>query len=76
MGRVQKYEGCVCALRSWDVRLAALKSYYGQPTGIFPFAYINPGGFLSNVTFWLNALKDYQHGEASQSSLCICSEQA
>ena len=51
---------------SWDVRLAALKGYYGQPKStIFPFAYLNPGGYISNVTFWLNALKDYELGKVS-----------
>ena len=55
--------GCVC---SWDVRLAALKGYYGQPKStIFPFAYLNPGGYISNVTFWLNALKDYELGKVA-----------
>lgn len=55
--------GCLC---SWDVRLAALKGYYGQPKStIFPFAYLNPGGYISNVTFWLNALKDYELGKVS-----------
>ena len=55
--------GCLC---SWDVRLAALKGYYGQPKStIFPFAYLNPGGYISNVTFWLNALKDYELGRVS-----------
>lgn len=54
---------CLCPC-SWDDRLAALKNYYGQPkTKIFPFAYLNPGGFISNVTFWLNALKDYELGK-------------
>ncbi len=58
--------GCVC---SWDVRLAALKGYYGQPKStIFPFAYLNPGGYISNVTFWLNALKDYELGKVSHNT--------
>ena len=54
---------------SWDVRLAALKGYYGQPKStIFPFAYLNPGGYISNVTFWLNALKDYELGKVSHNT--------
>ena len=54
---------------SWDTRLAALKGYYGQPKStIFPFAYLNPGGYFSNVTFWLNALKDYELGKVSHST--------
>ena len=57
---------CMC---SWDVRLAALKGYYGQPKStIFPFAYLNPGGYISNVTFWLNALKDYELGRVSHNT--------
>ena len=55
---------------SWDVRLAALKNYYGTPkTSIFPFAFLNPGGYFSNVTFWVNALKDYELGKVSTQSM-------
>jgi len=58
---------CLC---SWDVRLAALKNYYGTPTThIFPFAFLNPGGYFSNVTFWVNALKDYELGKVSIRSM-------
>ncbi|EIE24427.1 hypothetical protein COCSUDRAFT_65352 [Coccomyxa subellipsoidea C-169] len=48
----------------WDVRLKALQSYYGNPGSVFPFHYLNPGGYVSNVTFWLRALDDYKMGEA------------
>nr|QOL01142.1 putative extracellular protein CSOL_065 [Pseudococcomyxa simplex] len=48
----------------WDVRLKALQNYYGNPGSVFPFHYLNPGGYVTNVTFWLRALDDYKKGEA------------
>jgi hypothetical protein len=44
------------------VRLQALQNYYGSPGLVFPFHFLNPGGYISNVTFWLRALEDYQKG--------------
>ena len=29
-----------------------------------PFHFLNPGGYIGNVSFWLDALKDYQLGQA------------
>jgi len=54
-------ELCFCC--SWDVRLQALQNYYGSPGAVFPFHYLNPGGYVTNVTFWLRALDDYKKGE-------------
>ncbi|CAL8467417.1 g6955 [Coccomyxa elongata] len=48
----------------WDERLAALQNYYGNPGSVFPFHYLNPGGYVANVTFWLCALEDYKKGQA------------
>ncbi|CAL8467418.1 g6956 [Coccomyxa elongata] len=48
----------------WDVRLQALQKYYGNPGSVFPFHYLNPGAYISNVTFWVRALDDYKKGEA------------
>ena len=48
--------------RSWDERLAAIQDYYGSPGAVMPFHFLNPGAYISNVTFWLKALDDYQHG--------------
>ena len=54
-----------CALpRSWDQRLVALQDYYGNPGAVMPFHFLNPGGYIGNVSFWLHALKDYQLGQA------------
>jgi len=47
---------------SWDARLVALKNYYGSPGVVFPFAFLNPGGFYGDVKFWQRALEDYQNG--------------
>ena len=49
---------------SWDQRLAAIQDYYGDPGAVMPFHFLNPGGYIGNVTFWLQALKDYQLGKA------------
>ena len=71
MKQVAQDWGWLC---SWDVRLAALKSYYGQPQGnMFPFAYLNPGGYIGNVTFWLHALKEYELGQVGcNTSHLVC----
>lgn len=50
---------------SWDVRLQALQNYYGNPGSVFPFHYLNPGAYISNVTFWVRALDDYKKGEVT-----------
>lgn len=47
------------------MRLKALQNYYGNPGSVFPFHYLNPGGYVTNVTFWLRALDDYKKGEVS-----------
>ncbi|BDA42947.1 probable protein EXORDIUM-like 5 [Coccomyxa sp. Obi] len=48
----------------WDARLGALQNYYGNPGSVFPFHYLNPGAYVSNVDFWLRALDDYKKGES------------
>ncbi|BDA42945.1 probable protein EXORDIUM-like 3 at C-terminar half [Coccomyxa sp. Obi] len=48
----------------WDERLAALQNYYGNPGSVFPFHYLNPGGYVANVSFWIRALDDYKKGQA------------
>lgn len=39
-----------------------LQAYYGSPGLVFPFHFLNPGGYVSNITFWLRALEDYKKG--------------
>jgi hypothetical protein len=57
------HRGETCDLPlSWDERLAAIQDYYGSPGPVMPFHFLNPGAYISNVTFWLKALDDYQHG--------------
>ena len=62
MGMTNEEGLCGC---SWDVRLKALQNYYGNPGSVFPFHYLNPGGYVSNVTFWLRALDEYKKGEVN-----------
>lgn len=61
---------CVCymsmsvlSVHSWDERLVAIQDYYGSTGPVMPFHYLNPGAYVSNVTFWLKALADYQAGK-------------